>query len=102
MTVILTPLSASSEGLAVIEKTTSGFKVKELRSGTGNYSFDWEVKCVRQGFENYQVVRDIDENQLRNAQKEIREMIWNNNTPKGQESKQPLKSSSKQKSPQSK
>jgi hypothetical protein len=59
MTVILTPLSADSEGMAVIEKTAQGFKVKELRQGTGSYSFDWEVKCVRQGYENYRAVRDV-------------------------------------------
>jgi hypothetical protein len=58
MTVSLTPLSAESEGLAVIEKTVDGFKVKELRKGQGNYSFDWEVKCVRKGYENFRVVRD--------------------------------------------
>ncbi|MEL6634932.1 MAG: hypothetical protein AAFQ83_25940 [Bacteroidota bacterium] len=58
MTVSLTPLSAESEGLAVIEKTATGFKVKELRQGAGNYSVDWEVKAVRKGYENYQPVRD--------------------------------------------
>ncbi len=58
MTVILTPNSAASEGLAVIEKTATGIKVKELRNGTGNYKFDWEVKCVRKGFEDYKVIRD--------------------------------------------
>lgn len=57
MTVILTPLSADSKGMAVIEKTRNGFRVKELLGGNGTYSFDWEVKCVRQGFENYQPVR---------------------------------------------
>lgn len=58
MTVMLSPLSAESLGLAVIEKTTEGFKVKELYGGTGNYSFDWEVKGVRKGFEDYQVIRE--------------------------------------------
>jgi len=58
MTVILTPNSALSEGLAVIEKTATGIKVKELRNGTGNYKFDWEVKCVRKGYEDFQVIRD--------------------------------------------
>ncbi|MCB0845209.1 MAG: hypothetical protein KDE26_18295, partial [Bacteroidetes bacterium] len=57
MTVILTPLSAKSKGLAVIEKTGEGFTVQELFEGEGNYSFDWEVKCVRRGHENFEVIR---------------------------------------------
>ena len=58
MTVMLTPLSADCQGLAVVEKTASGFRVKELFQGTGTYQFDWEVKCVRKGYEDYQVIRD--------------------------------------------
>lgn len=61
MTITLTPLDASSEGLAVVEKTVAGFIVKELRNGTGNYSFDWEVKCVRNGYEDFRVIRDASE-----------------------------------------
>lgn len=57
MTVILTPMSADTYGLAVVEKTAAGIRVKELKGGTGNFSFDWEVKCVRAGFEDYQPVR---------------------------------------------
>jgi hypothetical protein len=57
MTVILTPLSADSKGLAVVEKTATGFKIKELGQGTGNYGFDWEVKAVRKGYEDYKVIR---------------------------------------------
>lgn len=62
MTVILTPLNAASKGMAVVEKTDKGFRVKELMEGKGNYSFDWEVKCVRKGFEDYRVIRDEGEN----------------------------------------
>jgi len=58
ITIQLTPGSADSEGLAVVEKTATGFKVKELRKGTGTYSFDWEIKGVRKGYENYEVIRD--------------------------------------------
>ena len=58
MTVSLTPLYWDTYGLAVIEKSNSGFRVKELKGGQGAYDFDWEVKCVRKGFENYEVVRD--------------------------------------------
>ena len=58
ITVTLTPLDATSTGLAVVEKSETGFKVKELHAGTGSYSFDWEAKAVRKGHEDYQVVRD--------------------------------------------
>lgn len=57
MTVTLTPLDRRSEGLAVIEKTEVGFRVAELRDGQGSYAFDWEVKCVRAGREDFQVIR---------------------------------------------
>ncbi len=57
MTVNLTPNSADSKGLAVVEKTERGIRVKELFGGTSNYSFDWEAKSVRKGFENYEAVR---------------------------------------------
>lgn len=58
MTVMTSPLSAESLGLAVVARTTEGFHVKELYGGTGNYAFDWEVKGVRKGFEDYEVIRD--------------------------------------------
>lgn len=61
MTVMLTPLSGQSKGLAVVEKTSTGFKVVELLEGEGDYSFDWEVKCVRQGFEDFSIIRDKQE-----------------------------------------
>jgi hypothetical protein len=61
MTVQLTPLSVASKGLAVVEKTAQGFIVKELMDGKGNYSFDWEVKAIRKGYEDYQVVRQSEE-----------------------------------------
>ncbi len=58
MTVNLTPLDWDTYGLAVVEKTEAGFKVKELKGGTGNFSFDWEVKCVRKGREDFKVYRE--------------------------------------------
>lgn len=61
MTVILTPLSADSKGLAVVQKTETGFTVRELLSGKGNYAFDWEVKAVRKGYENFRVIRNASE-----------------------------------------
>lgn len=57
MTVNLTPNSAESLGLAVVEKTEKGIRVKELYKGTGNYSFDWEAKAVRKGYEDYKAIR---------------------------------------------
>ncbi len=57
ITVQLTPLSADTDGLAVVEKTSIGFRVRELRGGKGTFSFDWEVKGVRKGYERYEVIR---------------------------------------------
>ena len=58
MTVTLTPLSAQSKGLAVTRKSLDGIEVQEMFEGAGNYEFDWEVKSIRKGYENYEVVRD--------------------------------------------
>ncbi len=58
MTVTITPLSAESKGIAVIEKGNGGFKVKELHGGQGNYAFDYMVMCKRQGHEDFQVMRE--------------------------------------------
>jgi hypothetical protein len=61
MTVLLTPLDAGSKGLAVTGKSATGFEVQELRQGSGTYDFDWEVKSVRKGQENYRVLRNKSE-----------------------------------------
>ncbi len=61
MTVMLTPLSANSEGLAVVEKLETGFRIKELRGGTGNYQVDWHATAVRKGDENFRVIRHASE-----------------------------------------
>ncbi len=58
MTVVVTPYSADSKGLAIVEQTATGFKVRELYQGQGNYSFSWEVKAVRKGYEDFKSVRD--------------------------------------------
>ena len=58
MTIQLTPLFWDTYGLAVIRKTEKGFEVKELKGGKGTFEFDWEVKCVRKGHENFQVIRN--------------------------------------------
>lgn len=57
MTVHLTPLSAESMGMAVVEKSFDGFVVQELHGGKGTYDFDYMVMAVKKGFENYEVIR---------------------------------------------
>ncbi len=57
ITVIITPNSTNSKGLAVIDKDATAFEVKELADGNGNYTFDWIAIGVRKGFENFEVVR---------------------------------------------
>ena len=56
-TIQLTPLSIDTYGLAVTQKTETGFWVQELKGGNGNFQFDWEAKAVRKGYENYEPVR---------------------------------------------
>jgi hypothetical protein len=58
ITVQLTPLSAESRGLAVIEKSRERIVVSELMHGAGDYEFDYFVAAVRAGHENYQIIRD--------------------------------------------
>jgi len=57
MTVTVTPLENNTYGLAVTEKLSDGFRVEELMSKTGNFEFNWEVKCVRKGEENFSSIR---------------------------------------------
>jgi hypothetical protein len=57
MTITLTPGSFESKGLAWADKTLTGFDVGELHNGKGSYEFDWEVKAVRKGYEDYLVIR---------------------------------------------
>ena len=58
LTVQVTSLSAESQGLAVVEKSAEYFVVRELSMGDGTYSFDWKANAVRNGRENYGVIRD--------------------------------------------
>ena len=60
LTVILTPRSFSSRGLAY-ELANGQIIVGELHQGRGNYEFDWEVKAVRKGYEDYRVLRPWNE-----------------------------------------
>lgn len=57
MTVYLTPLSSASKGLAVVEKALEGVVVEELDGGKGMYDFDYMVVAVRQGHEDFKVIR---------------------------------------------
>ena len=53
-------------------------KGKELFAGNGNYSFDWEVKCVRKGYEDYEVIRDEDETKVagpKNTTRSVRQKL---------------------------
>ncbi|MEZ5030533.1 MAG: hypothetical protein R2787_03955 [Saprospiraceae bacterium] len=58
VTITLTPHSTNTYGLAVVEKSERGFKVKELMNGIGDFSFDWHVTGVRRGHEDFRTVRD--------------------------------------------
>jgi len=55
VTVQVTPYSADTYGLAVTQRTADGFLVKELKGGTSNFTFSWEVKAVRKGLENLSI-----------------------------------------------
>ncbi|HSG99872.1 MAG TPA: hypothetical protein VLB27_07475, partial [candidate division Zixibacteria bacterium] len=57
MTVQVTPLSANTPGLAVVEKSANRIVVKELQNGTGSFDFDFTITAVRKGFEDFEVVR---------------------------------------------
>jgi len=73
LTITLTPISIDSKGLAVIEKNESGFKVGECLKGTGNYLFDWEVKGVRKGYEDYKVIRNKSDFHIDTSEAKIRD-----------------------------
>lgn len=57
LTVNLTPLSAESLGLAVVEKSPERFVVRELHGGSGTYEFDYMITAVRKGHEDFQVIQ---------------------------------------------
>jgi len=68
ITVQLTPLSAESKGLAVVEKSPDRLVVRELGNGDGTYDFDYMVMAVRKGYEDYQVIRPASEAQPAEAE----------------------------------
>ncbi|MBX7132123.1 MAG: hypothetical protein K1X67_05520 [Fimbriimonadaceae bacterium] len=60
ITVLLTPRSRQSRGIIYEDAGPSGFSVYELEDGKGTYEFDWEIKAVRKGYEDYEVSRPWD------------------------------------------
>jgi len=68
MTVQVTPCSAASKGLAVVEQAQDHFVVAELLQGTGDYEFHWRVEAVRKGHEDYRVIRSRSEGRAAVAQ----------------------------------
>jgi hypothetical protein len=67
LTILLTPRSATSKGLAIVESGSTGFAVQELFNGTGSYQFDYFVSGVRRGYEGYQPVVTKGSSPLRQA-----------------------------------
>jgi hypothetical protein len=61
ITVSLTPRSADSKGLAVVQVGGRTMKVVELWRGAGNYAFDYTVYAVRKGYEHQKVYLTKDE-----------------------------------------
>lgn len=49
--VFLTPYSADTAGLAVVNRTATGFEVRELGNGKGSFQFSWKVEALRKGYE---------------------------------------------------
>ncbi len=54
----VTPHSADTYGLAVVERGRTRIVVKELRDGKGNFTFDYFVTAVREGFEGHEPVTE--------------------------------------------
>ncbi len=49
--VFLTPRSADTAGLAVVNQTATSFEVRELNKGAGSFKFNWRIDALRQGHE---------------------------------------------------
>ena len=52
----VTPYSADTQGLAVVERTRERIVVKELAGGNGNFEFGYFVTAIRRGFEGHEPV----------------------------------------------
>ena len=60
MLIQITP-TADCNGLFVAEKTSTSFTVKELRNGTSDATFDWEVAAKRRGYETVRLQQEPEE-----------------------------------------
>lgn len=49
--VLLTPYSSDTLGLGAINLTSTGFEVRELNKGKGNFKFSWRIEAPRKGYE---------------------------------------------------
>jgi hypothetical protein len=56
MQVQVTPYSADTFGLAVVERSRVKIVVKELKNGQGNFKFDYFITAIRAGFEKHQPI----------------------------------------------
>jgi hypothetical protein len=61
MTVVLTPHSSDSLGLAREQLEPGRLVVREAQRGKGSYGFDYLVMAKRQGYEDYKVIRPWEE-----------------------------------------
>ena len=43
------------------QRSVEGIEVRELRNGSGSYEFDYTVMAVREGHEDYQVIRPAED-----------------------------------------
>ena len=73
LTVQVTPNSSTSLGLAVEEKSIERIIVRELSNGKGDYDFDWEAKCIRKGYEDYQAIRPHKDLELGHLDREAKD-----------------------------
>lgn len=55
VTVQLTPAFSDTYGIAVVEKKCEWIQSKRIERWKRKFNFDWEVKAVRKGYENYEV-----------------------------------------------
>jgi hypothetical protein len=60
VTMTVTPRSAESKGLAVLESDNKRFVVKELHNGSGTYEFDFVAVGKRLGYEFHEPIQDQD------------------------------------------
>jgi hypothetical protein len=57
VTVVVSPLSELSKGIAVVKTGRNGFRVKELFGGQGDYEFSYIVHAVQKGYGDMEVLQ---------------------------------------------